>query len=280
MTSPRPVDLVRRYYDDLGEREWERLIATPRTRISLEVHRRFLTRFIRPGWRVLEVGAGPGRFTIELGRLGAQVVVTDLSPVQLELNARHVGATPFESAVERRELLDVCDTTRYPDGAFDAVVAYGGPLSYAFDEADAAFRGLLRITRPGGPVVASVMSLLGSWRFFLADLAADAAAAGEAAMEGFLRSGDLRHLVHDEEGHIGRMFRWRDLEDLVHRNGGRMLAGSASNFASLGEAPVVARLEEDPGRWDLFVEHEVAACRELGVRDAGTHILFAAEAAP
>jgi SAM-dependent methyltransferase len=109
---------------------------------------------------VLEIGAGPGRFTLTLARLGARITVTDLSPVQLELNARYVSAAGAraEGAVERRELLDVCDVSRHPDGAFDAVVALGGPLSYAFDRADEALAGLLRITRPGGPVVASVMS--------------------------------------------------------------------------------------------------------------------------
>jgi hypothetical protein len=35
-------------------------------------------------------------------------------------------------AVETRELLDACDTSRYRDGEFDAVLAFGGPLSYAF----------------------------------------------------------------------------------------------------------------------------------------------------
>ena len=29
---------------------------------------------------MLDIGAGPGRFTIELARLGADVVVADLSP--------------------------------------------------------------------------------------------------------------------------------------------------------------------------------------------------------
>jgi ubiquinone/menaquinone biosynthesis C-methylase UbiE len=81
-----PVPAVRDYFDALGEGEWDRLAQSPAARVSLELHRRFLTRFIRPGWRVLEIGAGPGRFTVELASLGATTVVSDISPVQLDLN--------------------------------------------------------------------------------------------------------------------------------------------------------------------------------------------------
>jgi 2-polyprenyl-3-methyl-5-hydroxy-6-metoxy-1,4-benzoquinol methylase len=82
----------------------------------------------RPGYRVLEVGAGPGRFTTVLAELGAQIVVTDFSPVQLELNRVHVGRTPAEEAVEARELLDVCDTSRYDDEELDVVLAPEAPV--------------------------------------------------------------------------------------------------------------------------------------------------------
>lgn len=100
--------------------------------------------------RVLEVGAGPGRFTLELAALDARIVVTDVSDVQLALNAARLAGTDAEQHVERRELLDVCDTSRYADGEFDAVVAFGGPLSYAFEHTDEAMRGLLRIVAMTG----------------------------------------------------------------------------------------------------------------------------------
>jgi 2-polyprenyl-3-methyl-5-hydroxy-6-metoxy-1,4-benzoquinol methylase len=77
------VARVRRYYDALGEDEWTRLTKNVRGRVSLEIHRRFLRRFVTSGAQVLEVGAGPGRFTLELAALGARVVVTDISEVQL-----------------------------------------------------------------------------------------------------------------------------------------------------------------------------------------------------
>ena len=141
---------ISRYYDAYGEREWERFAASPADRVSLHLHRRYLRQYVRPGDRVLEAGAGPGRFTIELARIGAAITVGDISPGQLAINAEKVAAAGGEGRVVERAPLDIVDLARFPDGGFDAVVCYGGPLSYVFDRADDALAGLLRVTRPGG----------------------------------------------------------------------------------------------------------------------------------
>lgn len=264
-------DGMRDYYDEFSHAEWERLEKDVAGRVSLEVHRRFLARFINPRDRVLEIGAGPGRFTLELINLGARVAVTDFSPVQLELNrARLDGSTSIESW----EILDVCDTSKYADGEFDAVVAYGGPLSYAFEHVDEAMTGLFRIVRPGGVVVASVMSLLGTWRHLLEDTIVVAETFGDDANDAILRTGDLRHIGG---AHVCQMFRASDITALVERCGGETLAMSASNWASLEDQESLARLESDPDRWQRFLENEIAACSQLGALDGGTHLLFAAQ---
>ena len=270
--SANHTTLMRDYYDDVGEQEWHRLTRDLPGRVSFEIHRRFLARFVRPGHRVLEIGAGPGRFTTVLADLGARIVVTDFSPVQLELNRTHIGGTPAEEAVESRELLDVCDTSRYAAAEFDVVLAYGGPLSYAFERADEALQGLRRITTPDGVVVASVMSTLGTWRHLLAGAVEVAAGMGEEANDAVLRTGDLRHAG---ARHVCQMFRSREVGELVTRCGGRVVASSASNWASLADPAALRVLESSPDRWRRFVDHEVAACSEPGALDGGTHILFA-----
>ncbi|WP_110853089.1 class I SAM-dependent methyltransferase [Georgenia satyanarayanai] len=264
---------VRDYYDRFADGEHDRLSVDIAGRVSVEVHRRFLARFVTHGQRVLEIGAGPGRFTTELADHGCSVVVTDISPVQLELNRAHLAGTRSESAVQRRELLDVCDTSRYADGEFDVVLAFGGPLSYAFEDTEAALRGLLRITRPGGTVVASVMSMLGTWRHQLPGVVQLAAAVGEDVNDAVLRTGDLRHVPGAD--HVCQMFRARDIDRLAVAAGGRLLAMSASNWASLGNDDVLGPVEADPDRWSRFLRHEVDACSEPGAADGGTHILFA-----
>jgi SAM-dependent methyltransferase len=264
---------IRAMYDGAGDKEWERLERDARGRVAFEVHRRFLSRYLLPGQHVLEIGAGPGRFTFVLADLGVTVEVTDFSQVQLDHHRSRVEGSDAERAVVSRSLLDICDTSRYADESFDAVVAYGGPLSYAFEDAPEAVTGLLRILKPGGVLVASVMGLLGSWRYFLGGVVEETKLYGDEANDLVFDTGDIRHMP---TGHTCKMFRSHEIVDLVNACGGEMLAMSASNWASLGDPELLSVLEDDPDQWARFLDKEVRACAEPGAVDGGTHILFAA----
>jgi len=84
-------------------------------------------------------------------------------------------------------------------------------------------------------------------------------------------------VARDATDHICQMLRWSDVEALLERCGGRAVDGSASNWASLGHAELLTRLEDDAERWRRFVDREAAACAQPGALDGGTHILFAAQ---
>jgi SAM-dependent methyltransferase len=258
------AEYIAGFYDAYGEREWERFDGRPMDRVNLEIHRRFVREFVRRGDRVLEAGAGPGRFTLELADGGARVVVGDISPRQLELHREKTAE--IEAAVEDRVLLDIVDLSRFRDGEFDAVVCIGGPLSYVLGEAETALAELLRVTRRGGTLVLSVMSLLGAARAFFDFFPGLIEEFGwKRAVEDIIETGDLPGDIN--EGHVCRLYRWRDLEAMLARHPCRLLAASASNFLSV-------RRED----WDeRFLEIEIAACREPGALDGGTHILAAVE---
>src|SRR5206468_6629332 len=108
-------------------------------------------------------GAGPGRFSLELVRLGADVVALDISPGQLE---QLRGRLPEIEA----HLGDVTDLSRFADNSFDVTVCYGGPLSYVQDRAEETLAELVRVTRRGGHVLVSVMSTIGTVVHYLAVL--------------------------------------------------------------------------------------------------------------
>lgn len=252
------------FYDEYGDREWTRFEDGRNSPTSLEVHRHYLRRFVRAGDRVLDIGAGPGRFTIELAEIGAVVVVADISRRQLELNREHVGKAGREDRVVERVVADVTDLTRFADGEFDAVVCYGGPLSYVVDRAEEAVTELVRVTRRGGHLLVSVMSLVGAVWHYLDVLLELAARDGVEKADDVIRTGFLPE--EPGYGHLPmHLFRWRELELLLRRHG-EIVAASAAGLLKTS-AP------QDPELSGLLTRLELDLGAEAGAIDGGEHIL-------
>lgn len=129
--------------------------------------------------------------------------------------------------------------------------------------------------RPGGVVLGSVMSTIGSFRWFLPGVAEEIKAFGIGAMDTVLRTGDTRPT--QAGGHCCRMFRWRELAEMIAAQPCRLLAASASNAISLADPEVLDRLAADPAVWPQFLDWEEELAQEPGMLDGGTHILFAIE---
>jgi len=252
------------FYDEYGESEWTRFEDGRTPAPSLDVHLDRLRRFVNAGDRVLEVGAGPGRFTIELARLGAQVTVSDLSPGQLELNRERVAAEGLEEHIVQREIADVLDLTRWDDASFDATVCFGGPLSYVVDRADEGIAELVRVTKPGGHVLVSVMSLVGTVVHYLPILLDLVRRDGVAKNEAIVRTG----LLPDEldYGHLAmKLFRWSELEALLSPH------GTVVDACAAGLLPNVQPEEPELREFLSTVELELAG--EPGAVSCGQHIL-------
>ena len=252
------------FYDEYGESEWTRFEDGRTPAPSLDVHLDRVRHFVKAGDRVLEVGAGPGRFTIELARLGAQVTVSDLSPGQLELNRGRVAAEGLEEHVVERELADVLDLSRWDDASFDATICFGGPLSYVVDRADDGIAELVRVTRPGGHVLVSVMSLVGTVTHFLPILLDLVRRDGVAKNEAIVRTGFLPD--EPDYGHLAmKLFRWSELEALLSSH------GTVVDVCAAGLLPAVQPEEPELRAFVSRVELELAG--EPGAVSCGQHIL-------
>ena len=270
MAAGYDADLIRRFYDDHGEREWERLDDNPRARVIFHVHRWYLQQFIKPGQHVLDAGAGPGRFTIELAKLGATVTVGDISPRQLDLNRQKLEEAGLEPQVAQRVQLDIVDCSQFGDESFDAVVCYGSPLSYVQERAGDAIGELLRVTKRGGHLLLSVTSRLNVYLPVLIDWVRDE---GIEATRRYLATGGPDDV--DDSGHPMHCYTWSELKALLERHpAADIVAVSASNYmASISAIPSLEEIERDPAFWQAFLEWEVEICQEPGVLDVGSHII-------
>lgn len=155
---------VTEYFDALAEAEWSRLEATLQGRIKYAVHRKILAKYIQPSMQVLDVGSGPGRFAMNCLDIGAEVTLVDISPVQLQLARDRLAAHGKLDGIKGFHRLDVLDLTSLAQESYDAVVCFGGAVSYTRERYVEALRQLVRVARPGAPILISVMSLFGAMR--------------------------------------------------------------------------------------------------------------------
>jgi ubiquinone/menaquinone biosynthesis C-methylase UbiE len=261
------------YFDALGAGEWERFDRTLGDRVSLALHTEMLERYGRPGHHVLDVGAGPGRFTEVLHRLGCRATVADLSAGQLDLNRSAARERGFASSVEAWHQVDICDLHTLADATFDGVVAFGGPFSYVFDHRDKALAECHRVLRPGGYLLLSVMSLWGTvhrHRAAVRDLP-------RAAMQTILATGNLTAETDPTSKHYCHLYRAEELRAFLGRPGLTLEAMSASSAIATG---VEREFLIEPSHWEALLEYERAACAERGYLDAGTHLLAAVRRDP
>lgn len=268
---------VVRFFDAFGFGEYERHDASREARIKYELHVSCLQEFVASGSRVLEIGAGPGRFTEILAEMGCTVTVVDLSPEQVRLNEERARERGYAEAIDAWLEADVLNLDALADRSYDAIIAFGGPFSYVLDRRDRALEQCLELLRPRGDLLLSVMSMWGTIHAFL-DAVHDLSA---EEIEAVLATGDVTPATSPssvEGGHFFHMFTSDELRELLERNGLAVRYMSASNALST----TWNELLEDERSFRAVLELEREAARSPGSLDMGTHIIAVAgrEASP
>ena len=148
------IDAVRDYYDSSPGLEWERLERLP---FEFELTTWMMDKYIRPGDALLDIGGGPGRYSIHYAQKGCAVTLAELSPGNVALakeKAREAGVDFSAYAVNCLEL----DSLGLPQ--FDHVFLMG-PLYHLQEEKDRveAVHAALRHLKPGGKLYVSFIQL-------------------------------------------------------------------------------------------------------------------------
>ncbi len=150
-------DIVKYYseYDELGRLE--------RQQIERDVTRWYLEKYLPPTGRILEIGAGPGAYTIPLAKKGYRMTAVDFTPGLVEICRQRVSEHKLDKLV-RCFVADARDLSSIEDTGYDAVLLMG-PLYHLVHEADrqAALREAYDRLKPGGRIFSAFISRFGIW---------------------------------------------------------------------------------------------------------------------
>ncbi|MBR4906274.1 MAG: class I SAM-dependent methyltransferase [Clostridia bacterium] len=115
----------------------------------------YIHRFLTPGAKVLEIGAGTGRYSIALAKEGMDVTAVELVEHNLEILRENAKGIANLRAYQG----DATDLGRFPDDAFGLTLVLG-PMYHLYEPEDVhrAIGEAIRVTRPGGVLFFAFLS--------------------------------------------------------------------------------------------------------------------------
>jgi len=149
------LDEVEAFYDRNAQNEWDRL---DRHKTEFAITLMALKEYMpRPPQNVLDIGGGPGRYSIALAKRGYKVTLMDLSKRCLDFAKGKATESRVELADYRHGT--ALDLSAFPSDSF-GIVLLMGPLYHLLDEdrRRRSIREALRVLKPYGLVFASMIT--------------------------------------------------------------------------------------------------------------------------
>jgi ubiquinone/menaquinone biosynthesis C-methylase UbiE len=280
------AEYTRKFYNAYGDFEWQRLEATPYGRLQAIVHEDILKGYLKPNDRVLDAGAGPGRFSIVAARAGAKVTVLDISDKQLEIAKQKITEAKQLDNIEQFIREDICNLSIFHKEQFDVVICYGGALSYVCENRQKAADELIRVAKPGGVIIVSVMSRLGAMlgetqQGDMPNLKKPHGGDGVPGIWTVLNTGDLPGFFSRRVGIMHAAMHMYSAEELASLFKKCMILETAASNTVIHEFALInEQLATDPVVWETVVEMERKLNHEPCLVDTGSHIILAAVKEP
>lgn len=137
------------YYTNYDE---EGRLLSPHGQVEYLTTMRYIKKYLRPGMRILEIGAATGRYSHALARQGYQVEAVEL--VQHNIDIFNRLTQPGEKVTIRQG--NAKDLSFYQDGTFDMTLLLG-PMYHLFsaEEQRQALSEAIRVTKIDGILFAA-----------------------------------------------------------------------------------------------------------------------------
>ena len=144
---------LREFYENYDE-EGRLLSRSGNVEFTTTMH--FIEKYLRPGMRILEVGAATGRYSHTLARMGYRVDAVEYVQHNIDIFSRLTQ--PGEDVTIRQG--DARDLSFFEDDTFDLTLVLG-PMYHLFEESDRrqALREAVRVTKKGGIIFAAYCML-------------------------------------------------------------------------------------------------------------------------
>ena len=250
-------EILENYYNNYDEDS--RLVRDKTHMIEFITTTKFIDKYLKSGDRILEVGAGTGRYTIHYAEKGFKVDAVELVKKNLDILKSKISEKLEVNALQGNCL----DLNMYEDNTFDITLVLG-PLYHLYTEEDAkkAIDEAIRVTKKHGKII-------------IAYITDDA-----VVLSYGVRKGNLKRLatccddnwkVEKREEEIFASYRIDEFDKLISNFNVQKLETIAADGIAPQMKDFVNNLDEE--EFNLLVDYHLKNCMRRELLGYSCHIL-------
>ena len=250
-------ELIKNYYENYDEEN--RLIKDNAHNLEFIVTKEYIDKFLNPNDKILEVGAGTGRYSLYYADKGYDV--TSIEFVEHNLNILKSKITDNMKIVP--EVGDATDLSRFDDNTFDITLVFG-PLYHLYSDEDIAkaIEEAIRVTKPNGIIEFAYITSDGVF----ADWGID------HLIDGRLKDFDDNFkLIRYPEG-IFAPFYIPEFKEIMSIYDVTMLHNVATDGVSYMLSDKINNLSEE--EFKVWVKYQLSICEREDLQGYSTHMLY------
>jgi len=154
------IRIVQNHYDSDVQKEWDRLERHP---FEFMITKRMMDRYIKPGDKILDIGGGPGRYSIYYAKKGCNVTLVDLSAENIKFALEKAKEANVEIKAASGDAREVGNFIK---GEFDHIFVMG-PMYHLLDEKDRikALNEAVSLLKKGGLLYVSFILMFAGMIF-------------------------------------------------------------------------------------------------------------------
>ena len=246
---------LEKYYNKFNE---EKRLSTRHGRVefltSMKYIKDYLAEFDKP--RILDVGAGTGRYSVQLANEGYDVTAVELVKYNLGILKKK------ESTVKAYQG-NAMKLKRFADQTFDLTLLFG-PMYHlcAFEDRVKALREAERVTKPGGVIlVAYIMNDYSVLTYGFVENHI------KECMDAGMLYGDFH--IQSPPDELYHRVRLEDIETINAATGLKRIKIIAADGPANYMRPVLNAMDEET--FELFLQYHLATCERPDLMGASAH---------
>lgn len=253
------IDLLTDFYKNYDE---EGRLLSRHGSVEYLTTMRYIEKYLKPGMRILEIGAATGRYSHALARQGYRVDAVEL--VQHNIDIFNEMTMPGEDVTIRQG--DARDLSCFGDHTFDMTLVLG-PMYHLFTSEDQkmALSEAIRVTKTGGVIFAAYCG-------------------NEATMvqycfgRGMIRDPHLRSLIDpvtfkasSDPAELFELYRKEDIDALMADFSVERIHYVGTDMATNYMRPVIDEMDDEV--FNLYLRYHFAICERSDCVGTSHHIL-------